>query len=307
SDHGLLAICLHANGAKVIASDRAARPLRVAVDNCCRYLQHAKKHAKDLAARDTFPTPVKEEEQVHGREESGSRRRDVEGNAGDAADIATTVLLPDLECRLGEGLSVLEKGDVDTVCIAGMGVKTMIQILSESNRIGDNCDGDSSTGSTLSTLEIKRLVLQPMDARLEYVHDLRKWLRGNGWHITQETITSIAGRRGERAFLTLRADSSATHRSSHSCNDNVQQHAEARQVKSSTPSIYGANNVLSTWPGGYQKGADWLGEFLPARTTDGERFRGAEKDCRDLREALVFLAYLKHQRNWLGAIERAKS
>lgn len=65
------------------------------------------------------------------------------------------------------------------------GVKTMIQILSESNRIGDNCDGDSSTGSTLSTLEIKRLVLQPMDARLEYVHDLRKWLRGNGWHITQ--------------------------------------------------------------------------------------------------------------------------
>lgn len=78
-------------------------------------------------------------------------------------------------------------------------------------------------------------------------------------------------------------------------------------MKSSTPSIYGANNVLSTWPGGYQKGADWLGEFLPARTTDGERFRGAEKDCRDLREALVFLAYLKHQRNWLGAIERAKS
>lgn len=61
----------------------------------------------------------------------------------------------------------------------------MIQILSESSEIGDQADTDPATGSTLSALEIKRLVLQPMDARLEYVHDLRKWLRGNGWHISQ--------------------------------------------------------------------------------------------------------------------------
>lgn len=39
--------------------------------------------------------------------------------------------------------------------------------------------------SALSALGIGRLVLQPMDARLEYVRDLRVWLRNNGWRITQ--------------------------------------------------------------------------------------------------------------------------
>lgn len=95
------------------------------MENCCKYLQHAKKHAEDLAAGDAFATSVREEEQVHRREEMGDRQRDVEDDAEDDADVAGTVLLPELECRLGEGLSVLEKRDVDTVCIAGMGERTL--------------------------------------------------------------------------------------------------------------------------------------------------------------------------------------
>lgn len=39
--------------------------------------------------------------------------------------------------------------------------------------------------SVLSCLGVRRLVLQPMDARLEYMRDLRVWLRESGWKITQ--------------------------------------------------------------------------------------------------------------------------
>lgn len=39
--------------------------------------------------------------------------------------------------------------------------------------------------SLLSRVRVQRLVLQPMDARLEYMRDLRVWLRENGWQITQ--------------------------------------------------------------------------------------------------------------------------
>ncbi len=63
----------------------------------------------------------------------------------------------------------------------------MIQILSAHDvggRAGQGYVGGEVV-SALSYLGIRRLVLQPMDARLEYMRDLRVWLRENGWHITQ--------------------------------------------------------------------------------------------------------------------------
>lgn len=75
----------------------------------------------------------------------------------------------------------------------------MIQILSEGGRDSSSSSSvgkksvDKSgsallTRSALSDLKIDRLVLQPMDARLEYVHNLRMWLRENGWRITQVCV-----------------------------------------------------------------------------------------------------------------------
>lgn len=70
----------------------------------------------------------------------------------------------------------------------------MIQILSASDRGIENAGPDPLArcqqpadvgGAALSTLGVERLVLQPMDPRLEYVRDLRVWLRENGWRIMQ--------------------------------------------------------------------------------------------------------------------------
>lgn len=51
--------------------------------------------------------------------------------------------------------------------------------------------------------------------------------------------------------------------------------------------------------------ADWLGVFLPSRTTDADWSKGPGRRDRR-REALSYLAYLRHQLEWLQAIERAK-
>ena len=70
----------------------------------------------------------------------------------------------------------------------------MIQILSDNDRGTENAGPDPRTrrqqpvdvgGAALSTLGVERLVLQPMDPRLEYLRDLRVWLRENGWRIMQ--------------------------------------------------------------------------------------------------------------------------
>lgn len=69
----------------------------------------------------------------------------------------------------------------------------MIQILDGSSGSHKKVDPNAITPpqpahesiSALPELGVRRLVLQPMDARLEYVRDLRVWLRENGWRITQ--------------------------------------------------------------------------------------------------------------------------
>lgn len=75
---------------------------------------------------------------------------------------------------------------------AWSGVKTMIQILSandedsEEEAIGkEHPEEARQDAPVLSRLGVQRLVLQPMDARLEYMRDLRVWLREHGWQISQ--------------------------------------------------------------------------------------------------------------------------
>ncbi|CAM9799096.1 unnamed protein product [Hapterophycus canaliculatus] len=294
ADHGQLAICLLANGIPlVIAGDRAAAPLEVARENARLYLRHAP--PQDLPSASLGAPSGSGKPRVRrftrlpdASEETLERPSDGSGSAGHGN-------VPRLECRLGDGLAILEEGEVDTVCIAGMGVKTMLQILSASDSSSSGVTGHDRSSelrgvSSLSSLGVRRLVLQPMDARLEYMRDLRVWLRRNGWRIKQETIVSTLGKGGRHAFLTLRADLAESSR----C-------PEQESPPSSEPCSTG-------WPAGAQQEqerSDWLGDFLPVRTTDPNRMRGNGRN-RGRQEALTFLAYLKHQKDWLRAIESAR-
>ena len=77
--------------------------------------------------------------------------------------------------RLGDGLEVVKPGEVDTVCIAGMGGILMNTILEASPEV---------------TEALKTLVLQPMNGAPE----LREWLYDHEWHIVDENLVIDDGR-----------------------------------------------------------------------------------------------------------------
>lgn len=80
-----------------------------------------------------------------------------------------------ISVRLGDGLEVVKPGEVDTVCIAGMGGILMNTILEASPEV---------------TEALKTLVLQPMNGAPE----LREWLYGHEWHIVDENLVIDDGR-----------------------------------------------------------------------------------------------------------------
>ncbi|MBO5060054.1 MAG: SAM-dependent methyltransferase [Clostridia bacterium] len=73
-----------------------------------------------------------------------------------------------IELRLGGGLSPIEKEEVETIIIAGMGGEMIEKIIA--------ADIEKARGS--------RLILQPMNSQYE----LRKFLAENGFNITCEDI-----------------------------------------------------------------------------------------------------------------------
>ena len=80
-----------------------------------------------------------------------------------------------VQVRLGDGLAPLSPGEVDTVCIAGMGGGLIASILAEGAEV---------------LAEVSRLVLQPMNDATA----LRQWLYDNGWHIVEESLATADGR-----------------------------------------------------------------------------------------------------------------
>ena len=73
-----------------------------------------------------------------------------------------------IETRLGSGISVLDRGEADTIIIAGMGGELICEIL--------KADIDKARESTL--------IIQPMNAQYE----LRQFLLENGFTIEKEDI-----------------------------------------------------------------------------------------------------------------------
>lgn len=80
-----------------------------------------------------------------------------------------------IEPRLGNGLAVLQPGEVDVITIAGMGGALIVTILSEGI---DKLEG------------VSRLVLQP-NVGEEFV---RRWLLEHGWFLSSEQIMEEDGR-----------------------------------------------------------------------------------------------------------------
>ena len=84
-------------------------------------------------------------------------------------------LLHTVDLRLGSGLTILKPGEVSWAVIAGMGYRTIVEILEESQVIARSLDG---------------LILQPM----QDVAELRRWLSTNGYTIVDERLVKEEGK-----------------------------------------------------------------------------------------------------------------
>ncbi len=89
--------------------------------------------------------------------------------------LAVVGLANEIPVRQGDGLFALAPGEVDTVCVCGMGGELILSILENAPHI---------------LAELERLILQPMSD----IPLLRRWLYGNHWHITAESLAEAEGR-----------------------------------------------------------------------------------------------------------------
>ena len=78
-------------------------------------------------------------------------------------------LLDKTDLRLGSGIEILKKGEVDEVIIAGMGGILISELLEANKEVSHSVD---------------KLILQPMQAQDE----LRKYLFSNGYEILNEVL-----------------------------------------------------------------------------------------------------------------------
>lgn len=81
-------------------------------------------------------------------------------------------LFPMIDCRLGDGLTVLEKDEAELVTICGMGGFLMRDLIDASSYLP------------------KHLVLQPQNGQAE----LRQYLVKKGYHIVKESLVEDMGR-----------------------------------------------------------------------------------------------------------------
>ena len=90
-----------------------------------------------------------------------------------------------ISLRLSDGLHALEKGEADTVLIAGMGGALTIRILEEGKEILE--EGEGKDGKAAPAPE---LVLEPQSE----LKKVRRYLEENGWKITDETMVLEDGK-----------------------------------------------------------------------------------------------------------------
>ena len=112
-------------------------------------------------------------------------------NAGplDAAkkNIAAEGLADVIETRLGDGLQVLKVGEVDTICIGGMGGALICKILEDSPNVLDS---------------VENLILQPMNA----VEKLKSYLAEKNFLIADIDLAEAGGIIYEIIFASRNAE-----------------------------------------------------------------------------------------------------
>lgn len=79
-----------------------------------------------------------------------------------------------IEARLGDGLQVLSAGEVDTICIAGMGGVLIKKIFDDAPEVVQSA---------------RQLIIQPMNG----ADKVREWLADNAWTIVDEDLAESAG------------------------------------------------------------------------------------------------------------------
>lgn len=79
-----------------------------------------------------------------------------------------------IETRLGDGLQILTAGEVDTICIAGMGGALIAKILDDSPDVVQSA---------------RQLIIQPMNS----IKKIRTWLANNNWTIADEDLAEKSG------------------------------------------------------------------------------------------------------------------
>lgn len=109
---------------------------------------------------------------------------DVNEGPADACrrNVAKYGLTDKIEVRCGNGISVLEEGEVETIIIAGMGGELISTIISDNIRIAKSA---------------KEIIMQPMTSE----ESLREFLTDNCFTITDE----ILAKEGEKIYVIIKA------------------------------------------------------------------------------------------------------
>jgi tRNA A22 N-methylase len=90
-----------------------------------------------------------------------------------------------IEFRVGNGLSAAKNGEADAVCIAGMGVHTMIKIIQQASKEGV---------SDAERVGCQQLLLQPTNTRPRNLIMLYDFLQESGWRVAEERIEKLSSR-----------------------------------------------------------------------------------------------------------------
>lgn len=95
-------------------------------------------------------------------------------------------ILP-VEFRCGDGLEALHPGEADVVCIAGVGVHTVMDILGKRGR-------GKEQNLLLNVIDSQQLCVQPTNSRPKHLMLLYDGLDGIGWRVCEERISYVSSR-----------------------------------------------------------------------------------------------------------------
>jgi len=162
-----------------------------------------------------------------------------------------------IDIRRGDGLAVLDRGEADTIVMAGMGGMLMRNVLAAGTRVLE---------------DVKRLVLQPMNAQ----EVVRKWLAENGYAIVEETLA----REGDRIYQVIAAEHGHQH-----IEDPIYFEIGKKLVENKDPllprliekKITEYKKIMTGLQGSKDRQAV---EKLKEYTVRLERLRGVMEDCR---------------------------